>query len=124
MITVDLVTFLHNHPSLTALIGARLFPLSLPQQIALPAATYRRVDSPREMTHTGSQVARPRYQFDLYADTYLGADALATAFLAAIADWRKGRRDPAPVNGPYDIDEPLDLARYRKTIDVTFWEAA
>ncbi len=122
MITVAVVAFLHTHPALTALQGARLFPLSLPQEISLPAMTYRRIDSPRVMTQTGDQFARPRYQFDLYADTYLEAESLANAFLQAISDWRHGRRDPAPVSGPYDVDEPLELKRFRKTFDVQFWE--
>lgn len=122
MITVNLVTFLHNHPSLTALMGTRLYPVRLPQEIALPAATFLRVDAPRSMTQQGSEVARPRYQFDLYAATYLEVDALAEALLVAIGDWREGRRDPAPVSGPYDTPEPPELNRYRKTIDVVFWE--
>lgn len=122
MITANLITFLHHYPALTALQGTRLFPLALPQGISLPAMTYRRVDATRELTQGGSDVARPRYQFDLYAETYLEAEALAEAFLSAVGDWRKGRRDPSMVSGPYDVDEPLELRRFRKTFDVRFWE--
>jgi hypothetical protein len=122
MITVDLVTFLHNHPGLVGLIGTRLFPVRLPQGIGLPAGTYLRVDAPVGMTQQGGEVARPRYQFDFYAGSYLEVEAVAVAFLDAVGDWREGRRDPAMVSGPYDAPEPPELNRYRMTVDVVFWE--
>jgi hypothetical protein len=122
MITDALVLFLHNHDELRAIQGSRLYPIRLPQEIQLPASTYRRVDAPRSLNQSGGELARPRYQFDLYAETYLEVATLSEAFLQAIRDWRAGRRDPAPIGGPYDTDEPVELKRYRMTFDVVLWE--
>lgn len=75
---------------LAGLVGARVYPLKLPQKPTLPAITYQRISGPHVHSHSGiSGLARPRYQFTCWAEKY--ADAKATAEILRLAlDGYKG----------------------------------
>ena len=65
-------------PALSGLIVQRLFPLVIPQDMALPAVAYQKIDSPKTSSHSGrSDLARSRFQFTCAAETYAGVKALA-----------------------------------------------
>lgn len=72
--------------NLTELVSNRVYPVKLPQNPTLPAITYQRVSTSRYHTHdTGfSGLARPRFQFDCYASSYLGAKNLLEALRATL----------------------------------------
>jgi hypothetical protein len=55
-------------------IGQRLYILKLPQSPTLPAVTYFKVSNPR---HHDIDVAMPRYQFDIWAESYITARGVA-----------------------------------------------
>jgi hypothetical protein len=55
-------------------IGQRLYIKKLPQNPTLPAVTYSKVSGPR---HHDLDVAYPRYQFDVWAQSYITARNIA-----------------------------------------------
>ncbi len=67
-------------PAVSALLGNRLYPLVLPQNGRLPAATYQRVSGERNYDLDGSTgPKRVTLQLDSWAEDYAGAKALAAA---------------------------------------------
>lgn len=68
--------------AITELTSTRIYPYKLPQNPIMPAITYQRVSTSRYHTHDtsgASGLARPRFQFDCYASSYLGAKQLVEA---------------------------------------------
>lgn len=58
--------------------GSRIYALAAPQQITKPYVVYNRVSSSKEpLLASDSDVARARFQFNAYDDTFEGAVALA-----------------------------------------------
>jgi hypothetical protein len=127
MIEADLRTYLLAQPAVTALIGARLFPLRLPQGAAFPALTYQRVAGGEDVTHQGrSGLGRARMQLDCWAATYGQAIALADAVKDALVGYR-GAMGATPfaagrLANEIDLDEP-DLNVYRRMVEVPLWVA-
>lgn len=65
-----------------------------------------------------------RVQLDSYADTYIDAQAFASAVVAAVSGYRGGTIQGVFVDGPRDLpsanpNDPNDL--YRKSIDLMIW---
>jgi hypothetical protein len=120
----DLVWFFSNDPGINALIGTRLYPLTLPETPTFPAATYFQVSRPHEHTHDGMELTWPKYQFDFYGSTYLECYAVRKAFQNAIGRWKTAYGQPAFDEDVTDVAEP-DLPpigqRFRERMDVTFW---
>ena len=80
-----LVAYLTGYAGLSALIGTRLYPLRLPENPTYGAVTYHRISGPRVQSHSGpSGLAYPRFQFDCYATSYLGAKNVATQVRIAL----------------------------------------
>lgn len=74
-------------PSFGALAGTRLYPVLLPEDATLPAATYQRISTTREYATTGPvALNRVRIQLDCWADTYAEVKQLQTAILAILED--------------------------------------
>lgn len=78
-------------------IGERIYPLTLPQDVTLPALTYRIVSDEPTISHstdqqsptfTGIRHAFTRVQFDAYADTYDDADALRDELVTVAVGYR------------------------------------
>ena len=82
MIEAALYQFLTEHPRLSALIGARLYPLVLPQNVVYPAGRYQRISTTRVRSHGGpSLLASPRIQVDWWA-----ADAPGVSGFRRVSD--------------------------------------
>ncbi len=111
-------THLAANPAVSALVGTRIYPLALPQNVTYPAIRYQLIDTPRIYTKDGySGDSRPRLQIDCWALTYLGAKQLAATvrtamegYLYAICvDEQEGyEQDPLP---------PV----YRRILDFQVW---
>jgi hypothetical protein len=83
----NLHTIITTAPSFTALAGTRLYPVLLPEEPTLPAATYQRISTTREYTTTGPvALNRVRIQLDCWADTYAQVKQLQAAILAILED--------------------------------------
>lgn len=72
-----------------ALAGDRIYPLTIPQDVALPAAAYQRISGPRTLAHDGpSGLAFARFQVTCTAATYAAAKTLAQAFRVLVDGYR------------------------------------
>ena len=80
-----LYTKLTGTTAVSDLVGDRVYPAPLPQNIADPCISFQRIDTPREYSLTGyANLASPRIQVDCWAETYEGATALANAVRQAV----------------------------------------
>lgn len=76
---------LTENAGVTALVGTRVYPVIAPQAATLPLIVYTLISGQQEESHSGaSGLARPRYQFDCYAETITAAFALGEAVRLAI----------------------------------------
>jgi hypothetical protein len=78
--------------AVTALAGARIYPMQLPPNVALPAVVYSvisKIDQESFESSTATTLKQSRVQVDSYAKQYVDAQALADAisdYLTALAD--------------------------------------
>lgn len=120
-IETALVTRLKARASLVSLVGARIYPLRLPQDPILPAVTYQRIGGPREEA-LGSDpgFARQRIQVDTWALTYASAKAVAKQVRLALERWSDDAASPRVIDSfierDTDLDEP-DVENYRVSQD-------
>jgi len=133
LITVEteLYNLLKSHPTLQSLVGARVYPLVLPQGTALPAITFQRAGTMLRGRIGGPSVLsdRPglygvRIQLDCWARNYEGVINLADKVYSVLENYRgpMGRltvqlTDPVLVIDQYEDDTGL----YRRTVDVIVW---
>ncbi|KKL23178.1 hypothetical protein LCGC14_2428030, partial [marine sediment metagenome] len=96
MIEYTLWTYVQADTTVANLISARMYPLKLPQSPALPAIVYTKISGFREHDMDGSTIATPRVQYDSWADTYVGAKALADALRERLDSYT------GPVGSPAD----------------------
>ena len=79
IIGVALRAHLLADASIAALVGARIYPLRLPQKAVMPSIVIQRVSGVRfGHLRGGGSLARPRYQVDCWAATHDAATALGT----------------------------------------------
>lgn len=121
----DLFGYLSTVPALTALIGTRVYPQSLPQNPTLPAVTYLQVSARPDVAHDGyTGWGWARVQFDCYGITPLVAVAVADALRAALIGWRAANPHYAAwEESRQDFPEP-ELGRYRKEVDAFISQTA
>lgn len=121
-VTTDLVNVIRALPTLTALVGERFYPLTLPQNVVLPAIRYQQISEPPELTHSGpADISRPRIQLTIHASTYATAAAIGAALRAALHGsqrWGAGR--VSWIENEWDEYEP-DLEQYVRFVDVMIW---
>ncbi|HKQ02637.1 MAG TPA: DUF3168 domain-containing protein [Actinomycetes bacterium] len=123
-----LITALEAYGPLMALAGAdgrlRIYPQVLPQDVKLPAITYKRISETEVRSQDGpSGLVRPRFQLDCWAKTYAEADAVA----AAVRDRMDGLRndDGGNLQGVFadtsrDLYDPA-LRLQGRSRDFLFW---
>lgn len=103
--------------TVAGLVGTRIYPVLLPQNVAMPAIVYSRVASvPHDDLELAQNHESARVQVDCWADSYPGAKALAAAASAAL--------QLAPVYAQrltdlddYDPEEKL----FRVILDFNIW---
>lgn len=120
-----IVTKLTAHVGLSALIGARLYPLTLPQRPTLPAVTYQRISTKTEPTRDEphASLERPRFQFDIWGASYASARAVAQQLRVALpmlAQASNPRVDVALLQDDQDAYE-AETERWRAILDVFIW---
>lgn len=109
-------------PALSALIGERLYPLTLPQGATMPAMTYAVISGNTPGTHSGPGLSRRRYQFDCWGTTYSSADAVATALSDAVSSKRGVIGQASLLDNEVDQYDP-ETKRYRRIVDVMVYGA-
>lgn len=121
----DLWTYLQTQTGLTALIGARLHPVRLPQSPTLPAVVFSKVSKPRIVSQQGdSGLSNPRYQFTCWAVRHSVAVQIAGELRISLSGF-KGTMNGRRVYASFDENE-LDLTdpetgNYGQIVDVIFW---
>lgn len=108
------------------LVGERIYPVVLPQDVTYPAVRYARVSGMREYSHDGdSGLVDARSQWDCYAETWIDARALATALIGALSGKRLGDIQAIHLESQRDLyedDVSSAAARvYRVSIDFRAW---
>lgn len=80
-----LYSHLSTHAGLSAIVGTRVYPHPMPQNVTLPAVTYQRIDGVREDTFTRAVASTTvRVQLNAWAKTYVQADAVRTQLRTAM----------------------------------------
>jgi hypothetical protein len=122
----DLRAFLLADATIASLIGARIYPIVLPQGPTVPALTYHWVSIDEIYTMAGpSGLVVKRIQFDCWAETFKEVEALSDAIRLRIdgfSGWLNTGSPPSSriqaifreVERDWYEDEPV---LYRRTID-------
>lgn len=88
---------IHDYLSGTLSVGARVYPLALPEDVTLPAVTYQVVSQEPTISHstmqdhptyTGNRHQFTRVQFGCYGSTYDDAEALCDELLDVAVGYR------------------------------------
>ncbi|MBA7515230.1 hypothetical protein ES705_07269 [subsurface metagenome] len=124
-IEVGFFTYLTTHAGLSALIGTRLWPLRLPQNVEYPCIRYRQVSNPPELAHDGPVgLGHPRYQFDCYSPLHDEAWQVAQQLEFALHGFR-GAMGTVTVQAGIvqDTREDYDavIEAYRVMLDAILW---
>lgn len=107
VIDEGLFSYISTHATMTALIGARVYPFIIPEGATLPCMTFQRISTSRYPSHDTSgttNLSRPRFQFDAWATTYKGSKDITDA-LRSILNGRKGTTGNVTVQGALVVDE-------------------
>lgn len=111
------------HAGLSALVADRIYPMVLPQDATRPAVTYMRVSGARDLNINQASVdANPRYQFDVWADSFEAAYGAAAQLIDAVGTVQSGSGVTVygvAVVGDMDVYEPQTFL-YRRVTDVQF----
>ena len=117
--------YLLSQPTVSALIGDRLYPARLPQGVTLPAVTYQWIARVASVTYEGAaDLARGRIQIDCWATSYAAMVSLAKAIRAALSGYR-GAMGATPITNARVVNE-VDLpdpepALWRRMVEVVLW---
>lgn len=120
--TTELVGVLEASAGVTALVAQRIYPVTLPQGVTLPAIRYQVVDDVPELSHSGgSNLAQVRVQLTVCATTYAGAEAVARALRGALHGKTILGRAAWVALDLDDYDAPTQ--QYMRHVDVVMWRA-
>lgn len=122
MIEAGICSLLAGLPSITAIVGTRIYPVELPEGSALPAITYLYPGGSSEPTLNTTGYQRQRLEINCWAERYLGAVTLRAAVRAALEGTRavlSDGTDLQDIEYLQPIDFPLETAarQYRCAIE-------
>jgi len=76
---------LKNTAGISAIVGSRIYPNVIPQDVSLPAIAYQVISRPGLMAHDGPPgIAWPRFQITAQADNYNQVVSLTNAVRVAL----------------------------------------
>ena len=130
MIGEGLFSHLSNDNGVATLVGARIFPLVIPQRSAptllrQPCLVYARSSARRQQKYCGTDgLVRSEFQLDCYAPTFAESQQLAAATRAALIDFTGTmngiRVSDVQLEDEQDMDEP-DVGLYRVVQQFIVW---
>lgn len=83
-----MVTQLKATAGVTAIVGAKVYPMLAPQSVDLPYIVYEKtLDAPVNNANGTGSTSQKRYAIYCYATTYAGAQALGAAVQSALSGW-------------------------------------
>ena len=117
---------------ITSLIGARYYPVELPQECKMPAVVYRKISAPRFHAFSADVGVYPRIEFTIYGDTYTSASAVSEQLRAALQNYLNTTMGGAGglavtacllenEDDDYETDSKGNIKRYVKTADYIIW---
>ncbi len=123
-----LYSYLSGYAGLTALVGTRIYPLVMPQNVTMPAIRYQRISSSRIYSHDGpNKLTHPRFQFSCFAESYATAKAVANQVRFALAGYQGTMGGAGGVTVQFAIvDDEVDLYEdetklHHVAVDVVVW---
>jgi len=126
VIEAGLVSFLGADAGVSAIVGARVYPMILPQSPTYPAITYTRNSVERSSVMEEGQIGfvSADIQVDAWAASYSGAKALWQAIKDAVQNYQ-GLMGTTAVHramivGDLDAYEP-DVGAYRCSMTLSIW---
>lgn len=113
----QIYTVLTADPTVSGLVGTRIYPLLMPQGVTLPALSYQRVATAPHDDLEGTQNHEwVRIQIDVWDADYAGAKTLADAVHAAL------QVTPVYAQLLMELDDyDSDLKLYRVILDFNVW---
>lgn len=120
-IEATLYTRLSGYSALTALVGDRIYPQRLPQEVTFPAMTYQLISHPeQEHCMVGDVgITNPRFQFTAWGDTHIEVVNIIAQVKAALQRWTTtGIQDTFIALEPYDLDYDEEAMKFGRAIDV------
>jgi hypothetical protein len=114
--------------AVSALVSNRIYFVKAPQDVIKPYIVFFKVSAPREHTHDGAAgLVEARFQFDVFATTYIAAKAIAGQIQAILQGYSgtMGGAGGVYVNGCfYDDEQDLweeDTNLYHIAMDFLMW---
>ena len=119
-----LYSILTADPGVSALVGLRVYPLVVPQEVDLPAIAYQTISGRPDYTlePPGGRVMlnRARIQLTCQGSTYAEAKGLALAVRSALSGYKSAPIDAIFVENIYDTwGEGFELPVVR--VDIMVW---
>lgn len=112
VIEEGLYSYLSTFAGLVSLVSTRVYPDFVPQDATMPCLAYKRISTPRELSHDtsgiGADLAHPRFQFNAWATTKSSAKAINEQVRAALNGKRGTIATGVSINSSLVVDE-----RYR-----------
>ena len=123
-----LFAFLTANTGISALVGARIYPLKIPEGATLPALVYHKINGPSEHSKDGDMsLNHPRFQLTCWATKYADAKAVRTAVATALNGFVNGSTmggavvvDQIIVDNDADLFDPQTL-EFGASIDAIIW---
>lgn len=107
----EIYSRLSGYADLTALVGAKIYPLTIPPAIALPALSYFKVsDIPTHAMGSDGDIKTVRVQVSCWAATYNAVKSIEVQVRAALSRYRGGNIKDCFFDGSIDLYESETLA--------------
>jgi len=103
-----ILTLLAGTSGVTALVSNRIYYVQAPQKVDTPYIVFFKVSGNRDHTHDGATgLANPRFQVDIFGETYLSVKDVAAQVQAALQGYSgtMGGAGGVAVNGCFYEDE-------------------
>jgi len=120
-----LVIFLKLSEELHSLVGDRIYPMVIPQNVVTPCLTYQLVSDAPEMSHSGNaNLQRVRFQFRIWGNGYAQAKHVAKVLKNTLHGKSVSMGDFKAtgikvINVFDDIQETVGL--FTPLLEITFW---
>ena len=118
-----LYTHLTTTSAVSAIVGTRVYPAHLPQDVTLPAIRYQGIDRPEFLANprvATLRLVQKRIQIDAFASTYAGTKALEAVLIPALYAFNHGV--DSCIVGTQVVDQrdlsDVEEGVYRSTVDI------
>lgn len=115
MLEQNIASVLQAQSAIATLVGTRVYPIVLPEDPTLPAATYQIVGSSSNPTLTNAGMQKIRLQIDCWGDVYGDAVTLRDAVATSLDGYQDTNVQFLLLSKHDDYDH--ELLQYRAIIE-------